>query len=226
LIIFEGALRKWFLTGLATPLLVVRDPLAVWIIVLCVHKGVFKLNPYSAAIWIIGFVAFITALSFGHGNYSVALFGLRIFAIHFPLIFIIGQIFDQRDVIKMGRAMLWISIPMTMIMILQFYSPQTDLINRGLGGVGSAGYWGAMGYYRPSGTFSFTTGLSHAYSLLAAFVLYFWIAKSKSVSRNLLIAGTACMVLSIPFSISRTLFFSSAITAAFAIIAAMRTPRF
>ena len=29
LLIFEGALRKWFLPSLATPLLVVRDPVAL-----------------------------------------------------------------------------------------------------------------------------------------------------------------------------------------------------
>ena len=32
LLIFEGALRKWLLPGLATPLLVVRDPIAMFLL--------------------------------------------------------------------------------------------------------------------------------------------------------------------------------------------------
>ena len=32
LLIFEGALRKWFLPSLATPLLLVRDPIAIYLV--------------------------------------------------------------------------------------------------------------------------------------------------------------------------------------------------
>ena len=44
LLLFEGALRKWFLPGLSQGLLIIRDPLVIWIYYLCYAKGVFPLN--------------------------------------------------------------------------------------------------------------------------------------------------------------------------------------
>lgn len=38
LLIFEGALRKWFLPSLATPLLLVRDPIAIWLTIIGLQK--------------------------------------------------------------------------------------------------------------------------------------------------------------------------------------------
>src|SRR6056300_865217 len=44
LLLFEGALRKWFLPGLSQGLLIVRDPIVLWIYYLCYAKGLFPLN--------------------------------------------------------------------------------------------------------------------------------------------------------------------------------------
>ena len=44
LLLFEGALRKWFLPGLSQGLLIIRDPLVIWIYYLCYAQGVFPLN--------------------------------------------------------------------------------------------------------------------------------------------------------------------------------------
>ena len=44
LLIFEGALRKWFLPGLATPLLIIRDPLAAYLTYIGISRGWLKSN--------------------------------------------------------------------------------------------------------------------------------------------------------------------------------------
>ena len=44
--IFEGALRKWVLPSLATPLLIVRDPVAVYIIIKAIYLEVKFMNIY------------------------------------------------------------------------------------------------------------------------------------------------------------------------------------
>src|SRR4051812_34279910 len=103
LLIFEGALRKWLLPFFATPLLIVRDPIALWVIVTAFNKGILKTNTYINVILIIGIASFLTAIFFGHGNVAVALFGLRILAIHFPFMFAVGALFTEEDVIKMGK---------------------------------------------------------------------------------------------------------------------------
>ena len=48
----EGALRKWILPGLSSPLLIVRDPVLMLMYAMAMQKGVF---PRSAFIpWIVG----------------------------------------------------------------------------------------------------------------------------------------------------------------------------
>src|SRR5438045_3843494 len=44
LLLFEGALRKWVIPGLATPLLVVRDPVLLGAYALALHAGLFPQN--------------------------------------------------------------------------------------------------------------------------------------------------------------------------------------
>lgn len=95
LLIFEGALRKWFLPGLSTPLLIVRDPIAIYLLLQSMRYGIFKPGVYIYALWILTSIAFLTTLIFGHGDPTVAIFGARIFLLHFPLMFVISCVFDH-----------------------------------------------------------------------------------------------------------------------------------
>lgn len=201
--IFEGALRKWILPSLATPLLVVRDPIAIYIIVKAFNTELRFMNAYIVISFMITMLAFIVTLTFGHGNIFVGLYGARIMLLHFPLIFIIGSVFTKEDIIKMGQVMLAINILVTLIVYLQFISPQTAFINIGIGGEGSAGFNGYRGYFRPSGTFSFTTGLSSYYIMVSVFVFYFWLSKEKC-SKILLISSTLALLIALPLTVSRT----------------------
>lgn len=224
LLIFEGALRKWFLPGLATPLLVIRDPLALWLVYMTWKRGLLPSNPYLSGSVIIGIIGFYTAGLLGHGNIFVALYGARIYLLHFPLVFVIGRIFNKEDVIQMGKVILWISIPMALLTALQFYSPQSAWVNRGVGGdLEGAGFSGALGYFRPPGTFSFTTGNTSFFGLVAGFIFYF-LLKPKEINRLLLIGASGALVLAIPLSISRSLFFQVIVTLLFTAYAVSRKP--
>lgn len=226
LLLFEGALRKWFLPGLAAPLLIVRDPIAFFLIFHAWRRNLLPPSIYLLGMVGIGVLALITALIFGHGHLAIGIFGARILILQFPVIFVIGKVFSREDVMKVGRIMLWISIPMIILISLQFYSPQSAWVNRGVGGdMEGAGFSGALGYFRPSGTFSFTTGNTMFFSLLTCFVFYFWIGGSK-VNRLLLIAATIALFISIPLSISRSLLFQVVIGVAFAVLASIRNPRY
>jgi len=44
LLLFEGALRKWFLPGLSNGLLIIRGPIVIWIYYLCHAQGVSENN--------------------------------------------------------------------------------------------------------------------------------------------------------------------------------------
>lgn len=226
LLIFEGALRKWFLPGLASPLLIVRDPLVLWIFYQCWKKSVFPSNFYVNSMLIIGSIGILTAIFLGHGSLTVAIYGARALFIHFPLIFIIGKIMNTEDVIKIGKVVLLISIPMAVLIAMQFYSPQSALVNRGVGGdMEGAGFSGAMGFFRPSGTFSFTLGLSTFFGLVGCMVLYFWM-NVKQINIWILIAATIGLLTAIPMSISRSLSFQVILSTLFLIIAVIRKPQY
>ncbi|HEX9152621.1 MAG TPA: hypothetical protein VF842_11090, partial [Flavobacterium sp.] len=111
------------------------------------------------------------------------------------------------------------------LIALQFYSPQSAWVNRGVGGdIDGAGFGGALGYFRPPGTFSFTNGTSLFYSLAASFVFYFWL-HIKDVNRVVLILATIGLLASIPLSISRSLFFQVCISLIFSIYTTLHKPK-
>ena len=217
LLLFEGALRKWVLPGLATPLLIIRDPLAIYLIFrYFIYEGI-KPNFYISFVWMLSILSLALTLILGHGNISVALFGFRITVLHFPLIFIIGQVFNKKDVLKMGKILLWISIGMTILVAIQFFSPQSAWVNRGIGGdVEGSGFAGASGFYRVPGTFSFTNGLSLFYGLAGSFILYFWVAARRlKLNKALLVAATIALLVAIPLSLSRSVIFQVIISLLF-----------
>jgi len=226
LLIFEGGLRRWFLPGLATPLLLVREPIALYLMYKAYRVSIFPKSIWVSLMMLIGFISIFTALYWGHGNFFVALFGARVLIIQIPVLFIIGKVFNKNDVIEMGKAVLWISIPMAILITIQFYSPQTAWVNKGVGNdMNGAGFSGSGDYFRPPGTFSFITGVSSFFSFAACYVFYFWI-NPHLIKKYLLIAATIAFIVSIPTSISRSLFFQAVIIFTFFLWAKSNQPDF
>ena len=206
LLIFEGALRKWILPGLSAPLLIVRDPVAVVIYFLALQRSSRPFtNQYVVIVGVIGFMSFMMTMITGHGDIKVALFGLRVLLLHFPLIFVMGQFLDREDVVLMGKFILLVSIPMTLLTVAQFNSPQSAYVNRSPGGEMGFGLTGALGRFRPSATFSFITGLVQFYTLAGAFSLSSLVER-KYFPLFITLGITGCIVITVPVSISRTLF--------------------
>ncbi|PZX52080.1 hypothetical protein [Algoriphagus chordae] len=225
LLVFEGALRKWVLPGLSTPLLIVRDPVAIYIIFKAYQSGYFRFNIYTGIISTVAVLGVIFALVFGHGVLFVSIYGARVYLLHFPLIFIFGAVLDRSTVEKIGVFLVYTSIFMVVLIFLQFYSPQSAWVNRGVGGdLDGAGFGGAMGYYRPSGTFSFTNGAALFFSLVFCFVLYFWGNPGK-INTVVLVLSTVSIVFAIPLSISRTLLFQVCLTLLFFIFSSLSNPK-
>ena len=226
LLIFEGALRRWVFPSLASPLLLIRDVLAVYLLFIAIRNNYYPSNRIVPLVFLIGVISIFTALFFGHGNLFVALYGARILMIQFPMLFLIGHIFNKQDVIDMGKVILWLAIPMTILITMQFYSPQSAWVNKGVGdNLEGAGFSGANGFMRPPGTFSFTTGNVTFFCLVACYVFYFWL-KPQLINKYLLVASSLALLIAIPTSISRTLFFQVFISTLFFIWAKSSQPGF
>jgi hypothetical protein len=126
----------------------------------------------------------------------------------------------------MGRALLWLALPMVVLIGLQFYSPQSALVNRGVGGaMEGAGFSGSGEFYRPPGTFSFTSGLVQFYTLVSVFVFYFFI-KNERISKFLLYSSAVALLIAIPFSISRSLIFNVIIEMVLLVLAVTNKPSY
>lgn len=229
LLVFEGALRKWFLPSLATPLLLVRDPIAIYLM----FEGLrhrWLTSGYVKVMMTVASVSALATLLLGHHNLFVSLYGWRIYFFHFPVIFVMGKVLARDDLLKMGRFFLYLSIPMTLLVVAQFYSPQTAWVNVGVGGEGGAGFGGALGYMRPPGTFSFTSGYVSFQAVVGCFLLYFLVSnelldEERRLPKWVLAVAVVCYLVSIPTSISRTHFFQTLVFLAFLGMAAFRKNR-
>lgn len=207
LLIFEGALRRWFLPGLSNPLLLVRDPVALLALIwawplLRQRRWTVWLQPLLG----LGSIAFLLAITAGHGDIPTALYGSRIMLLQLPLIFVYASVFNRADVIRFAWVILWISIPMTVLIAAQSNLPETHLLNVGAGGIGTAVFGGAAGRFRPPGTFSFISGVSQFFTLAAAslFVLLYG-TPIRQRGRLFCAVAAVALVVAVPVSISRSL---------------------
>ena len=222
LVIFEGALRKWVVPGMATPLLVVRDPVCI--------MALFLGFPYllkQAWVWgfvLVGIIAVPMAVAFGHGSMPVAIYGARILLLHFPMIFLFAAVFDRDDVCSFAKVTMLILIPMTVLLAAQFYLPPTHFVNVGIGGEGTSVFDGVAGRHRSSGTFTFTNGLAAFYGLSAALGAAWLVRGARSVPLWFWVSA-GCLVLALPLSISRTIAFHYALTILFVFIAVGFSPK-
>ena len=207
LLIFEGALRKWIVPQLAGPLLVVRDPVAFFIIAEAYRTRKWP-REWSAVVGIL--TAGILVLCFvqlvvGETRWFIALYGLRSYLLPFPVAFIMGSNLDEEDLRKFGKCTLWLLLPLTALEIAQYMAPPVSFLNVGAyRGSEQLNY--ALGHVRASATFSYVVGPMSYIPMAAAFILY-GLANPRFVKKSALWAASGALVLSIPVTGSRTLVF-------------------
>jgi hypothetical protein len=222
MLLLEGAFRRWILPGLSDLFLVARDPICM--LALLLGSSLFFRSGWAKAFAFAGIVAAFLAVTVGHGSPFAAGYGLRIYLLHFPLMFLFAAVFDRSDVWKFAKMCLLVAIPMTALMGFQHYLPQTHWVNVGLGGVDSAGFAGALGRYRPPGTFSFITGPSMFFPLCAALLAALFLAGYRPMPKWIWIS-TAALVMALPLSVSRTLGFSYFLVGFATLISGALSPR-
>lgn len=210
LLIFEGALRKWVLPQLSAPLLIIRDPIGLLIIweAYRTHKWP---KQWSAAVALLtvgiltlGFMQLVA----GESSWIAAAFGLRSYLLPFPVAFIMGENLDEEDLRKFVNCTLWLMLPLTALEVAQYIAPATSWLNKGAYS-GSAQLDYAAGHVRASATFSYVMG-PMCYLPLAAAFIFTGLGKPGYVSKLLLWAAAASLLLSIPVTGSRTAVFELA----------------
>lgn len=201
LLIFEGALRKWFFPSAANVLLLIRDPVVLVAYFFAWRSGLFPRNVFVVAAVIIGLLSFVAGLAMLPESPAVVFFGFRTNFVQLAFIFIIPKVFDSRDVERLGYWTLIIAIPMAALMALQFMSPPQSFINSGAGD-NFEQIESALGRIRPPGTFSFISGPVYFYALVVAFLLYNPFKKCYPVW--LMVAATLATLCAVAVSGSRS----------------------
>lgn len=228
LLIFEGALRKWVVPPLSTPLLLVRDPFVLLAYFLAYRSRIFPDHVFVRVTLLLAFIFFpagLVATVFADvSNVAVVLYGLRTDFLYLPFIFLIPKVFTIEDVIKVGRFFLILALPMAALMVLQFYAAPDSFLNRGAGGELARQIVSAMGRIRPAGTFSFITGPVFFYSMVTAFSLYGFF-KRGTYSTTLLFAAAIGTFIALSVGGSRSLVLSCAIVLAAYLLGSVLRPR-
>lgn len=209
LLIFEGTLRKWILPQYSDVLLVVRDPVVLAIYLVAIRARVFPRNGYMLALGIIALLSWLVSLVVLEPYLPlkplilVTGFGFRSNFLHLPLIFIIGKVFDHDDLLKLGKWILLGSLPMGVLLAVQFNSAPGAFINR-TAGLGETLQIAAGGdKIRPPGTFSFVSGVVFFAALSTSYLLYGGL--TRGVYRNwLLFSAGFALVVAIAVSGSRS----------------------
>ena len=205
LLFFEGALRKWIFPGLSQPLLIVRDPVLLLIYGLALMSGIVPRSKFIIFLAVLAVASVFTAFLSGQDNLWVTLYGIRSNYLHVPLIWVMAEALNRKDVEKIGSFILIVAIPMAILMVMQFKAPMGSWINRGVGDDDLGQIYGAAGHIRPPGFFTFITGPMVFFPLATAFLLY----QVSMVQHRLtwwllvLLPSGIAIVLAMPISISR-----------------------
>ena len=203
LLIIEGALRKWILPSLTGPLLLVRDPVLLAIYVLALRNGCFPWNRWVQMVIVLCVIDVMASLAVGC-PIAVTLFGVRTDFWQIPLIFLMPSILSGGDVRRIGEWTLLIVPGMALLALAQFRAGPEHWLNATSGGAmseQSQQLFAASGRVRPSGSFSFVTGMVSYLALVSAFVFEGFI--ERPATKRLWIAMVA-MVLALGISGSRS----------------------
>ena len=205
LLILEGALRKWVAPQFTGPLLIVRDPVALWIVweAYRTHKWPARWSSLISALTVGVVALFVVQIVAGGNSWLVELYGLRSYLLPFPVAFIMAENLDGEDLRKLAAWTLILLLPNAVLAAVQFVSPATSFINAGAGAGGRQLDY-VNGGVRASGTFSFVLGLTEFCTLAAAFIFH-GMAKPGFVKTWLLWAGASALVFTIPMTGERTL---------------------
>ena len=202
LLLFEGALRKWFLPGLSQGLLIIRDPLVIWIYYLCFAKGLFPINNkyiIKCFQWVI--LAVILSFLINQAHPFTIAYGARTNLLHFPLIFIMARVLNWQDVINFGKAFFILALPMTWVVAQQFQADSDDIMNVAAGGTGSQ-LETSGGKVRASGTFTFVSGIVFYYCFTVSYIIYGFLVKG-SFPKWMVYLGTSATLLAMVTAGSR-----------------------
>lgn len=229
--VFEGALRKWVSPSLTTPLVLLRDSLALAGSTYSIISGAFRRNVLAGQVlflWCATVVIWglLQLLVLG-GDAIVYIAGLRFWLLY--LFFAIGAALQMsdHDLHRIRLCVVWMVMLMTPLVVMQHLLPPSSPLNRQVEGDESEIFTVVHDIVRTTGTFSFTAG----YTTFLAFATPLVLAlisggrKGKSLKTGWLLPVSG-LVISTVVSGSRGALMFFGVLAVTYILATFVQPRF
>lgn len=206
-ILYDGVLRKWIFVGLSTPIMMIKQVIAVLICLFGI-RFFSRMTWWEKSFFVIGILVFMTSLLFGHHNIIVAIYGCLPFWFGLPVCYIIGKILKYDDLLKIGWIIIFSSIINSLLLIVQFNLPIDHFLNYQTGEVEREliGYSisSLQGGFRPGGLFVHDSQNSMFQMISFVFILYFFFIRTIHRHKSVIILALILDIVSLPFSVSRT----------------------
>lgn len=208
-LIIEGILRKWILTPIQAPLVFLREP--VLFIIYYKYISFFGFNKK----WVLPYVLFsfflipyaVLQSAYYEYNPIVAAFGIRYYIMYIPLAFMMGDSLDERQLGRIVRFLLRVSIPISALVAVQFFSPVDSPINKDISDDSKNIFYVVEGVVRPYGPFSFVAGQNNFAGMMTA-ILLIAIDQRKKYDLSIILLSVAgfCVLMQGALSGGRTYF--------------------
>jgi hypothetical protein len=163
IVILEGALRKWVLPQANEMLYFLKD--LIIFIAYCKFflssepKHPFRLTFFNIVLLVFLVWGSVQVFTPGLGSPIIGLFGLKSFLFYVPMMWMLPSLFKSKEELYVFlRNYLLIVIPVTILAIVQFYSPVHSAINMYAGGIEANAE--VDGNARVTATFPYLSGYS------------------------------------------------------------------
>lgn len=195
LLVLEGAIRKWLVPGAQDLVYLAKDAL-----LLGVYAG-FWSSPARLALGRLvppGLTAALAA-SAGFGalqifnpnlpNVLVGILGFKAYFLYLPMLWVVPAVFaGDRELAAFLKRMIWLSIAVNLLAVIQFRSPASSVVNtyaRASGPGFSITTFGSSSQVRVTGTFSYISGYSSYVLTMAILILAVLATTRWRFKRNL-----------------------------------------
>ena len=215
LFLIAGALRKWFLPSLATPLIFLSDPFVFALYAYCLFYKLIMQKDIARP-WL-GFALFSSCfglIQYSTSGYSLEgwLLGVRAYWLYMPLAFIIPVTFRPEDVMRFFKFNLWLAMPYAFLVATQYRASPYSFINQGVGGDEAAAVSVALNIFRPFGLFTYTSPNVQFTTAMIAIFIAVYLTSHKDHPNKIVFPGMAVAVGAMGvLTGSRGIFFVSAV---------------
>lgn len=214
LILLEGVLRKWVLTPIEKPLVFIREPILLLIYYFYAKDFGVNKNWFFPYFIFSAFVVIVSLLQAIYWEYPlfIPFLGIRFYLFYIPLAFIMGEVLDREQISRLIKFLLWTSIPIAILVLIQFLSPVSSAINKGLSDDVEGRFIVVDGIVRPYGVFTFTLAqVSWSILLFSIIIALFEKRKIYKISNGLYFLSLISILIMGVLSGARTYFISVAI---------------